>query len=104
MLRGMTDVMTSASDPAARFAGPTLEELVARPAWHRDALCREYPGLDWFPDRHPSTEVVAVCSACLVNRECLAAAMAGFGERGVWAGTTERERKRLRRDRRDEAA
>ena len=69
-----------------------------RPAWHADALCREYPMLDWFPQSgsHP-VAATAVCRRCLVNNECLAAACDNH-EAGVWGGTTQNQRVRLRRN------
>lgn len=74
------------------------DELLSRlrPAWHADALCREYPTLDWFPNTgsHP-VAATAVCRRCLVSNECLAAACDNH-EAGVWGGTTQNQRVRLR--------
>lgn len=68
-----------------------------KPTWHADALCREYPTLDWFPQTgsHP-VAATAVCRRCLVSKECLAAACDNH-EAGVWGGTTQLQRVRLRR-------
>ena len=73
-----------------------LFDLLRRPAWHADALCREFPDLSWYPeqggDQRAPTEV---CDRCLVRAEC---ADAGLGERfGIWGGTNEKRRKELRR-------
>lgn len=84
-----------------------LLELVARPAWHADAACREHPEVDWFPASGGSLAAAkAVCSACLVADECLAWALSLDEDvDGVWAGTSKRERRRLRRpDRRNRPA
>jgi WhiB family redox-sensing transcriptional regulator len=76
-----------------------LGDLVGRPAWQADALCREYPEVDFFPGRGESTAPAkAVCARCLVRDECRALA----GERnefGVWGGTSAQERRRNRRHR-----
>lgn len=75
-----------------------LELLLGRPAWHRDALCREYPELSWFPGRgEPTGPLTAVCARCLVRDECLAQALdAGDRVQGIWGGTSERGRRSLR--------
>jgi WhiB family redox-sensing transcriptional regulator len=99
----MSDYVTSATDPATAYELPLLEELLLRPRWHQDALCREYPQLDFFPEpRELSGDVVAVCGRCLVRPECLSTGLAG-NERGIWGGTTESLRVRMRR-RKAEAA
>ena len=72
-----------------------LEELRRRPAWHADAACREHPDVSFFPERGEDVRPAkAVCAGCLARAECLA-----FGMRehhGIWSGTSERERRRLR--------
>lgn len=77
-----------------------LFDLLERPAWQKDALCREpkYAGVQFFPERGDDTRAAKrVCSGCLVRDECIAFALE-MGERfGVWGGTSERERRRLRR-------
>jgi hypothetical protein len=64
-------------------------------SWQRDALCLEYPHVDFFDERHLLT-ARAVCARCAVRDECLADAVRNH-ERGLWAGTTDRERAKLRR-------
>ena len=47
----------------------------------------------------------AICETCPVRAECLADALEhGVLAHGVWGGTDDRERQRLRRERRDDAA
>jgi hypothetical protein len=79
----------------------TISSFVARlhPAWHADALCREYSGLSWFPERGASTlEQRAICARCIVVAECAAAAMATppGEDHGLCAGMSPGLRKRLR--------
>jgi WhiB family redox-sensing transcriptional regulator len=80
---------------------PATVALLASPDWHRDALCVEYPHVDFFPgqgdDARPAK---AICARCIVRAECRAyitAAPADLAAHGVWAGTTGQERTRLRR-------
>jgi WhiB family transcriptional regulator, redox-sensing transcriptional regulator len=68
--------------------------------WQLDAACREHPGVDYFPERGASTkEARAVCAGCLVRAECLDYALRIGTKHGIWGGMSERERRRLRRDR-----
>lgn len=76
----------------------TCEQL----AWQLQAACRHTPTLLFFPERkypHNTTAAKAVCRGCPVDRECLRYAL-DYGERGVWGGTSDEERKRMRRGRR----
>ena len=82
-----------------------FEALVARPAWMRDALCREYPASWWFPGRGQILEMQAaknVCSRCLVASECAAYAAQTDVElhgwlAGVWAGESRSARNKTRK-------
>lgn len=77
-----------------------LRSLIDKPDWQADALCREYPDLEFFPTRGESIEPAkAVCRRCAVSEECLAYALERNEKFGMWGGTTERERRRLRRAR-----
>jgi WhiB family redox-sensing transcriptional regulator len=85
-------------------------EALTSPAWAVQAACRARPDLDFFPtgnsDGAASVQAqkaaLAVCAVCPVQAECLEA---GLHERhGIWGGTSERERVRLRRFREGHAA
>lgn len=67
--------------------------------WHRDALCLEYPDVNFFPGQGESLKAAkAVCGRCVVSSECLSEALAEpVNPIGVWAGTSERDRRRLRK-------
>jgi WhiB family redox-sensing transcriptional regulator len=68
-----------------------------RPPWMSDAACREHSEVRFILDRGQSADpALAVCAGCLVRSECLGYAME-HGEYGVWGGTTDRERNRIRR-------
>lgn len=70
-------VVSAASRPGApsvpalslRREAPDLTALLRRPAWMADALCREYPHLNFLGD---SLAAKRVCSRCLVIEECRA--------------------------------
>lgn len=54
----------------------------------------------FFPNRGESLEPAkSVCAKCVVREECLEYALANGERYGVWGGTSERERRRLRRAR-----
>lgn len=81
---------------------PSVDELVAqlisRPAWHRRAACRGMGTDAFFPNRgESSAAAVAVCEGCEVRSECLDAALERADTHGVWAGTSARGRRVLRR-------
>lgn len=78
---------------------PDLARLLlrVRPQWMRDALCREYPGVAFFPVRgQTSAPAKAICHRCLVERECRAFALGNPDLTGVWGGTSDKERKAMR--------
>ncbi len=54
----------------------------------------------FFPERgDPTDEAKAVCASCVVRDQCLQFALDNGEKFGIWAGTSERERRRLRRQR-----
>ncbi len=88
-------------------AAPTFEEpgdIFASPAFMDLGSCR---GMDpdlFFPDRGESlAPAQAICAECIVADECLEYALVNGERFGVWGGTSERERRRIRRRRREAA-
>jgi WhiB family redox-sensing transcriptional regulator len=81
---------------AIHDGGSTFLELLAKPAWHRDAACADHPQELFFPSRgETSAPARLICAGCLVRSECIEA---GRSERfGIWGGMSERERRKLRR-------
>lgn len=77
-----------------------LAELIRKPEWHADAACREHSELSWFPARGEQLDAVrAICAGCLVRAECQSYALEqGSWLAGVWAGTSDRQRRQLRRE------
>jgi len=62
--------------------------------------CAEVGGEFWFPDKEENSDInsafaKSICSQCLHNTECLEWALAN--ERfGIWGGTNEKTRQRIR--------
>lgn len=69
-------------------------------AWMNEVPCRGMgSGPTFFPDRGESCEPArAICAACHCQARCLLYAIENREKFGVWGGTSERERRRLRRD------
>jgi WhiB family transcriptional regulator, redox-sensing transcriptional regulator len=67
-------------------------------SWQARARCVEVDPEIFFPDRGGSSKAArAVCRDCSVQTECLKYALANREQFGIWGGTSERERRRLRR-------
>ena len=68
-------------------------------AWMGRARCRDEDTALFFPDHGDvPPEAKALCDECPVRSDCLAYALSmGEDARGVWAGTGERMRRRMRR-------
>ena len=70
----------------------------APPALDAPAVCR-HVGADQFVLMHPGrTPRRRLCGDCPVRAECLEYAMAEPDLVGTWGGTSERERRALRRE------
>jgi WhiB family redox-sensing transcriptional regulator len=77
------------------------------PGWYSDAACRSQVSSRWFShDRLTRAAALTVCHNCPVETECLALALEHPEVVGIWGGTEEAQRVRLRRDlrRRNRAA
>ena len=72
-------------------------------AWRQDAECRDLDPNLFFPIGVTGAAVdqiaaaKGICSACPVRAECLEFAITTNQEFGVWGGTSEDERRVLRR-------
>lgn len=79
-----------------------LDAIGGRPAWMRDAACREHPEVDFFPQRGDIRSVrraKEVCARCLVREECLAWGLRwdqSGNPLGIWGGLSGRQRRQLR--------
>jgi WhiB family redox-sensing transcriptional regulator len=79
--------------------------VVGRPAWQEQASCRGVDPDLFFPERgEPAGPAKEVCSGCVVRSECADYAIARPEKFGVWGGMAERERRKMRHDRRQAGA
>jgi WhiB family redox-sensing transcriptional regulator len=68
--------------------------------WHDHANCLGVDPDLFFPERGASTrEAKEVCRGCEVRYDCLEFALQNGEKFGIWGGLSERERRRIRRQR-----
>ena len=68
--------------------------------WHDQANCLGVDPDLFFPERGASTrEAKEVCRGCEVQHDCLEFALQNGEKFGIWGGLSERERRRIRRQR-----
>lgn len=71
-----------------------------RPPWWPQAACLGLGVEAWFPaDGRITPHVRRICIGCTVRTDCLLHALERPELQGVWGGTTELDRDRLRRQR-----
>lgn len=69
--------------------------------WMTIGKCREEPPKMFFPSDGVGVEVARrICATCDVQVTCLEYALRNRIDHGVWGGTSERERRRIARQRR----
>ena len=72
--------------------------------WQSKAACRGLDPTIFYPDpEEDGAEAKDVCSVCPVRQPCLEWALSNREKEGVWGGATERERRRILRQRRRSA-
>ncbi len=85
--------MHDTSDPSGS------DELEAK-GWQDFANCLGVDPDLFFPERGASTrEAKEVCRGCVVRGDCLEYALLNGEKFGIWGGLSERERRRIRRQR-----
>lgn len=68
--------------------------------WIEKALCAQIDPDLWFPEKGGSTrEAKKMCLSCEVRAECLEIALENEERFGIWGGLSERERRRLIKER-----
>jgi len=100
----MTSLAMSVESSVATDAGsdvdtvsPVVVQLLRRPRWQNLAACSGERVEMFIPDRGaPTARAKQLCARCTVRAECLKYALAIPDLVGYWAGTNERERRRLR--------
>ena len=69
--------------------------------WMAAGKCREAPASMFFPSDGVGVEVARrICADCPVKSPCLEYALRNRIDHGVWGGASERERRRIARQRR----
>lgn len=105
-----------ASGPARRASGPRTGGQAPHPApgdddgrsaWRERAACRGAATDLFFPvgaaeaAADETRQAREICAGCPVRPQCLAYALASGQQYGIWGGSDEQERRRLRRQRRE---
>jgi WhiB family redox-sensing transcriptional regulator len=65
-------------------------------------LCSQADPTIFFPERGGSAgEAKKICAQCSIREQCLEEALAqsNYNDHGIWGGTTERERRKIRKTR-----
>jgi WhiB family transcriptional regulator, redox-sensing transcriptional regulator len=69
--------------------------------WMAEGKCRDLPPETFFPSDGVGVEIARrICADCPVKAPCLEYALYNRIEHGVWGGASERERRRIARQRR----
>lgn len=88
------DLLVAGHEPSTL----TQELHARRPAWMRRGACRGADPDIFFPSRGARSDAARTyCDTCPVARECRSYAVADPYTLGWWGGTTEGDRRRLRR-------
>ena len=76
------------------------------PNWHKDAICAQTDPEAFFPSKGGSTrEAKKICmNECPVREQCLEVALLSEERHGIWGGLSERERRKVVRERKRDAA
>jgi WhiB family redox-sensing transcriptional regulator len=73
--------------------------IVTEERWMEQAKCKTTPDVNFFPSQGQSAaDAKAVCAECAVATACLDYALRNDERFGVWGGTSEKQRRALRRE------
>lgn len=96
----MTSTVLERSSSRKEVSGPMAQK------WRAAGLCKGSDPLVFYPpseDDSLAEEAKTICSMCAVRQTCLEFALTTREKHGVWGGLTERERRRVLRQRRRSA-
>ena len=69
-------------------------------AWQYNALCAQTDPEAFFPEKGGSTrEAKSICAKCPVREQCLDWALDNDERFGIWGGLSERERRKVKKER-----
>ena len=92
--------MTNTTNGNGTIADDMLHPRDLDDNWQDDANCLGVDPDLFFPERGASTrEAKEVCRGCVVRGQCLEFALQNGEKFGIWGGLSERERRRIRRQR-----
>ena len=79
----------------------SLQHTDTEPKWWRLSACKGLDAKMFYPDDEASAcSAKTVCSTCAVQMACLEHALTIREKAGVWGGASERDRRRIIRQRR----
>jgi len=74
-------------------------------SWRDEAACKSVPTEAFFPEEGGvPTTLAKLCAGCPVRSECLDFAVSDWTIYGIWAGTDEKERRKMRQSRQENKA
>jgi len=78
------------------------DSMTAALRWHDRARCAEVDPEIFFPEKGQSQRAARrICAACPVREPCLEYALETSQAHGIWGGTGEGERRRIKRQRQE---
>ncbi len=81
-------------------SGEMLRPVEIQQDWRADANCRDEDPNLFFPGRgEDNSPAKAICRECIVAKPCLDEALEKNERFGIRGGTSERERRRIRKNR-----
>lgn len=90
--------MTAVLWPPRQYDDPA--KPIEPPHWTEKALCAETDPEAFYPEKGGSTRAAKkTCRACEVRAECLEYALDNDERFGIFGGLSERERRKLKRER-----
>ena len=99
--RSDSAVGTQAPTPPLSALLEALSGLHSGADWRAEAACRGIDSFVFYPTNEEEAQAAkAICFTCPVRKPCLEHALARREKDGVWGGATEKERRRIIRQRR----
>jgi len=84
-----------------RRTAVSVQELKPELKWWDLGACRGLDAAVFYPEDDEGAEIAkSVCEGCAVKAACLEHALSVREKAGVWGGATERDRRRMIRQRR----
>ena len=81
-----------------------LSSEILEDGWRSLASCLGVDPDLFFPERGETAKPAkAVCQGCLVREDCLEYSLTNKSDPGIWGGTSERERRKILRQRASQA-